>query len=522
MKIKNIIALIFLAQATMVQAQDIESIVVVGSVKRYEVPDPVIDLTLIEKLQPESVFNAGNIGGFSGFTERGTQVIHTTVYRNGMPVNDAGSGWYDFGHDFSTGNEYVTIVDGANSVLYGSGSLGGTVFINDMLHESMLVRMGNDQLMLSNTFDDLLNVSYIRANNGSVRTDNTEVDYYENLSGRTVFDIDKFTVSANLSAYRYDFDQCWTNQFLYTNDCQQDGLRGTITVRDDSNTFGYSFNRASFYSENDKTWNSNAHRFYFDKRERIVNNSNQYTILGITVNDEHYAGSNQTLVDVYGVINFKDRFSIGARANKSGLSTRVGFTKDLFYANAGTSFRNPTLYELHGDAFVLSNNSLKQEKAIGFDIGYGPLGFYRYEFSEGIDYDFSNNQFINTGKYTAQGVRFQDSFSIPYGVISIVLGYTDTTQPRAPKYKTRLDYNVFYSDYKLTASYSGMFDRGNEFTGEQLKDINTVDLAISKFIDSRSRLKVSFTIQDLLNKRFEFVPGYSAGGRNFFLTMQYN
>ena len=64
---------------------------------------------------------SGGYGAFMGYTDRGTQTVHTTIYRNGVPANDAGSGWYDFGHDFATGNEKVKIVNGPNSVLIWLG-----------------------------------------------------------------------------------------------------------------------------------------------------------------------------------------------------------------------------------------------------------------------------------------------------------------------------------------------------------------------------------------------------------------
>ena len=59
-----------------------------------------------------------------------------------MPANDAGNGWYDFSHDVITGTESVKVVNGPNSVLYGSGSLGGTVFITDQMKDMSVLRIG--------------------------------------------------------------------------------------------------------------------------------------------------------------------------------------------------------------------------------------------------------------------------------------------------------------------------------------------------------------------------------------------
>ena len=77
--------------ATYTYAQEIEEIVVMGTTMYETESNPSTDVLLLESLIPEST-QAGGYGGFSGYTERGTQTIHTSVFRNGVPANDAGSG----------------------------------------------------------------------------------------------------------------------------------------------------------------------------------------------------------------------------------------------------------------------------------------------------------------------------------------------------------------------------------------------------------------------------------------------
>jgi hypothetical protein len=107
---KNKIALaLSLCLTTAVYAQEIEEIVVVGTTTYEAESNPSTDVSLLETLIPEAT-QAGGYGSFSGYTERGTQTVHTSVYRNGVPANDAGSGWYDFGHDFATVYFMVQVV----------------------------------------------------------------------------------------------------------------------------------------------------------------------------------------------------------------------------------------------------------------------------------------------------------------------------------------------------------------------------------------------------------------------------
>ena len=140
-----VVVMMLMFVANKLQAQEIEEIVVIGATVYETESDPSTDVNILESIIPEAT-TAGGYGSFLGYTERGTQTIHTTIFRNGVPANDAGSGWYDFGHDFSTGNENVKIVNGPNSVLYGSGSLGGSIFITDDLKDGSIIRYG------SNTF----------------------------------------------------------------------------------------------------------------------------------------------------------------------------------------------------------------------------------------------------------------------------------------------------------------------------------------------------------------------------------
>ena len=92
---------------------------------------------------PVFTYNPGGYGGFIGFNERGAQTVHTSVIVNGIPANDPGASWYDFGHDFASG-QTVKVVTGANGVLYGSGSIAGTVLIQDTIERGATLR-GGDQ-----------------------------------------------------------------------------------------------------------------------------------------------------------------------------------------------------------------------------------------------------------------------------------------------------------------------------------------------------------------------------------------
>ena len=111
-------------------ASDVEEVIVVGSNTSIGYSDAEYDNSIIEALDPTRVYQPGGVGGFVGATTNGTDVKHTTVYRNGIPVNDPGSGWYDFGTEVPTFQTYK-IISGPNSTLYGSSSMAGTILMED-------------------------------------------------------------------------------------------------------------------------------------------------------------------------------------------------------------------------------------------------------------------------------------------------------------------------------------------------------------------------------------------------------
>jgi len=448
-----------LLTTSVVQAQQIEEIVVLGSVTDSITTDTQLDFSLIETISIDQPFTQGGMGGFAGFRERGAQTIHTTVYRNGMPVNDPSTGWYDFGHIIPTGQELVTVSHGANSTLYGSGSLGGTVFIEDNITPGYTVRAGTDSALLSGSVENF-NLSYAYGDNGSVMTTNNERDLYENFTARYKDE----HISLAITDYSYDYDDCWG-----TDDCEQKGTTGNLSFRNDNFTLGYSWNYLDFYADGEKTYRSKADNVYFDAR----NTYNDWTV-GVTYNNGEEA---------YALYQPFDELQLSARVIDGHAVARVGIQVDEFSMGIGSGYRRPTDYEMEGDAWVAANPLLDPEESIGIDIGYGNFSAFRYDFKEGINYDWELAQFVNTGSYSTQGLRYSNDW--------LTLGYTDSDQPYIAEYRAKIQYK--WASWTWT-------DLG----------VNTVDLThrINNWY---------FTLQDVFDNNYEIMPNYELGGRQFYV-----
>ena len=512
---KTIAMMLLTTIGTYTYAQEIEEIVVIGAVVYESESDPSVDINVLETIMPAATVSGG-YGSFMGYNERGTQTVHTTIFRNGVPANDAGSGWYDFGHDFATGNEKVKIVNGPNSVLYGSGSLGGAVFITDDLQDGSVIRAGSSTFV-SHTGNGV-NLSYFDADNDSVRTDNDEEDSYNNITLKGQKEFGDWKVNVSGTTYEYDYDNCYTASFSQTNDCVQSGNKGTVSVRNDNYTFGYTFNDAEYETQGVQTYKSDAERAYVDTRHQVGN-----TLLGATVEHEKYSDFDQSQTSIYSLTSF-DSVDIGLRLSEDAFVYRLGFESGDWFASYGTSYRNPTLYELNGDSWTAPNPTLDPEEAVGYEIGYKKFTMFKYKFSEGIDYSFSDYKFVNTGSYDTQGVRYGTSYQIERlntTTLGLMLGYTDSDQPRIAKYKVIVSSTTDMNDFTISFRYTGLFDRepGAYDGTEMLDDVSSLDYKIDKSLSPNYLL--SFTIRDILDKEFELVPNYSAGGLEYFITLQY-
>lgn len=528
-RIVPLVALAFLLNSNVYADDLIEEIVVVGATVIESKPNANEDFGLVETIMPAMAYTSGGFGGFSGYNERGAQTEHTTIFRNGVPVNDAGSGWYDFGHDIVTGQEALKIVSGPNSVLYGSGSLGGSVFITDDLQDGYVSRIGSNHTLV-NASKGGVGITYFDVSNGSVRTDNDESDNYVNKTARLDQTIGGFDVNVNYTDYDYDYDNCYTASFSQSNDCTQVGNKVAVSIRNDNITLGYNKNNADYFTGNDVTYDSEAERFYLDvKNTYLIGTPAAELIVGMTGDQETYMDNEQTNVSGYASINFADQFGLGVRVSEDAFVYRVGYSKELLSMNFATSYRNPTLYQLNGDIWVDGNSTLEAEESMGLELGVGAFIIYRYEFEEGIQYQsgytddegtYNNATYLNSGAYSTQGIRFMDMYSVPYGGLSVMVGYTDSDQPRVPEFKTQLSYFATFGNINFKTIYSGMFERApGPYDGPSLDNLSTLDVVFSRQFEKAT---VSFTVRDVLDNEFEMTPGYGAGGRKYFLTISSN
>jgi hypothetical protein len=595
-------------------------------------------------IMPAFTWNAGGYGGFVGYSERGAQTSHTSVYVNGIPANDPGASWYDFGHDFASG-QTVKVISGPNGVVYGSGSMAGTVLIQDTIEKGITLRMEDEIKFARVAPIEQLEFSMVSDGMDSVRNDNEEEDNYENKTIRFNVDAGDFTLVGKFTEYEYDYDNCYGYSWNQTNDCLQDGQRYNIAIRNDYITIGRNYNTAEYFTELDPTYTNESYRDYLrignqmdlsnnlniafgiDLEKQIYNTSSWQNVEGTEVVERYntipgsYYGDDDTLqeyplwdgtiqpdlnnpfevLDGNGVytltqtdLKYSDEnggiyfqanadfilsYNFGIRlGNDDQNALRLGISKGNWFFNLGNSFRKANLYEKFGDGFVQGNEELEPEKGVGYELGYGVLSVFMYEFEEAIEYipgyytdnitttfeldedasvntdgtfggcvldrDFEAPQgsslvgckyyqaednnpvytmptYSNTGEYKTQGFRYANNF----GPIGLMLKYTDTDQTRIPKYMAVLNVNQSIKGVDVRLKYAvnlerkpGAYDvlaEGEEY----LEDLKKLNLYITKGFTNG--LTLSLKIENLTDEVVEVVPFYNNKGKEVYLTLGY-
>lgn len=521
-KINKVIIATSMLLATSALAEEIEEIVVYGQDVQIVETNQLTSTTIFQDVLTEYTWSAGGWGANIPMRERGAQTVHTSVYRNGVPSNNPGSGWYDFGHDITSG-ESVKVISGVNGVLYGSGSIAGTVLVKDTISTGATARYGsNNHSYLSVAPTDWIQVTDFSAEQFA-RNDNDEVDTYENQSVKVIKDIGKFEVSVNNTNYKYDYDNCYTASWSQSNDCLQDGEKTTITIRNEYITVGRMEEKAEYFTEGVSSFLNESSRNYFRLNDTIQFGDSFEIIYGVDGDEEKYNTHEDSNYGAFLSFDTKSSlfdYNFGIRlGNDDQNALRFGVEKDQFFANVGTSFRKPNLYELNGDSWVIANPDLKAEEGIGYEAGYGGLSLFLYDFKESIEY--ADSTYYNGGEYKTKGVRFINSF----GPFEVELKYNDSDKSRVPEYVTTLQWAETINGVEYRVKYAGQYDRkpgpydylpeGQEF----LDDLKKLDLFATKRINDN--LTMSVRAENITDEEAEVLPSYSNKGREFYLSLQY-
>ena len=70
--------------------------------------------------------------------------------------------------------------------------------------------------------------------------------------------------------------------------------------------------------------------------------------------------------------------------------------------------------------------------------------------------------------------------------------------------------------YTKPSPYVGEFERGTDYAGRPIDNVSTLDLTLGYYLGVRYR--VGLQVRDVFNRKFEILPEYAAGGREFLIS----
>ena len=365
-------------------------------------------------------FQSGGYGTVSGIQLRGQPKRYTTVYIDGVKVSDPSSPSNDYSfNNLMTGSfDRIEVLKGAQSSLYGSGALAGTVQLfskkgreghnNDVSISSGSFNTKKVDLSFDgkdNNYDYFVGYTNFSTAGESAMRDNSEKDGYRNDSltmnygyninesfrlENYLYHNDSFLEYDSVNKSRTDANDAsddqatsYTGRLIHTNG----NFKNTISYNNTyilRNTTGYDLKKTNYYGYRDAI--NFISEYNFDLDNRIIfglDNEFDKAELYNYYTSSSYAESDEAIYSQYFDLQLRPRentyttfglrrdYHTTAEDYYTGRAT-VAYKLDnntKLRANLGTSVRFPSLNSLnHGNSLVVKEN-LKAETGKSIDIG---------------------------------------------------------------------------------------------------------------------------------------------------------
>lgn len=359
-------------------------------------------------------FKENGFGMVSSPSFRGTNASHTATIWNGININSQLNGQTDFNALNANVFDEVVVRTGGGSIKYGSGAIGGTVHLNNVL--SYRDHFDNQAITSFGSFNTIrtaYKMSYGEedfAANFSIAFNDSDNDYRYLGTSRTNENGSFHNISPNVAlSYRLNESSELSGYATYFNG--ERFLSGTIAASSNDKYFDESSRNLIVYNYKKNQWNTaikaavlyerykyfddaDADTFSFGKAITFLSNADiEYKVnnkLSIqSVSEFTQVNGNGTSIEDEGRNQFSNAFIFSHKpSSKFGyqLKIRKDFNSDFespfIYAlgtaydvsekyrlrlNASKNFRIPTFNDLFWDG--LGNPDLKPETSYQIEIG---------------------------------------------------------------------------------------------------------------------------------------------------------
>lgn len=515
-------------------------------------------------------FSENSPGGTQSVFFRGANSNHILVLLDGIVINDPSdpSARFDFSQIDLSAIESVEVYKGATSSLYGSGAIGGVIYLHSTDTKS---KQGDFYL------DDLMTWKYAVTASDSIGKDRRfRISYsHEDKSqlstkgGRSKsLEADPYK-KQNLSVgYKHQFG---ASELLYHFRKMKNQQETDSSTAQDEEDFVFNENdlhqikwshkkyaigvqskkteRQSFYNSKLSDFNAKENSIFIEAGQDYRSLQWQWRVEAKELSGRFEAGKESRSREEYGVAaqvkTRRDAFTLtsGVRADsfsvRSGtlVTGNLGLEKQskawLTGFNLKSSFRYPSLYELYSSTF--GNQDLQAEKAKELEIYLkldGPdtmsealLSLYKRDVDQLIDLDASYTRpYENIGKASIEGLELR--FKRDWTSFKTFLSFAFLTakdlnsgkrllsrpdQIHSLRFEKALGRDQLHLDWIYY---------GTRLSYGQVEN-DSYDLAsVAYLMQLKKNQKLGIKVENLFNRSYEEVSGYTTKGRSFSLSYQ--
>lgn len=523
-----------------------------------------------------NVVRSGARGQITSVFTRGTDSDQTGLSLNGVSIIDSSTpnSAIDLGIHSLVGIGSIEVMRGPQSVMYGSGSIGGNINLNSTptLGSSISQTFGSNGLSITNlTIGEVvgdrtivnLELEKESRDGPSALVAGTEDDPFEStgfaLSQETELDngFVFFTgIIQNKNDISYDGT---TGEEEYTGDVTFQNLQTSLT----SDNTRIVLNRAIHdrqYTEPYAASQWAPAGLRTAEYDSVVNTAQaEHTMNVLPSLDLTFGGEikdsegkfvsaygdrlNATRLErgVYGTLSYsinQDVLVTGSvRLDDSddfGMhdSTRIGIGAYGFRASYSNGYRLPSLYEMHGQgAWVSGNPNLNPETSQSIEIGYGndmfDISAYRIMTNNTINADYANGTYINSdGEEESYGAELVTNHTLGMLTINNVIGYNRSFDAdgeqrlRRPEWMHTLKVSTEVGETNVygTMNYFGAHTDYNWPNAIDVDAVRTFNIGANRDFGN---VRVSARVDNITDVKYERPFGYGQDGRVFSLTGTY-
>lgn len=538
---------------------------------------------LLSKQSFVTTKTSGAIGGESSIFIRGTESRHTIILIDGVRVHDPTSvdRTMNLSMIKNTDIERVEILRGSQSALYGSDAIGGVVnIITKKGKRKQKVKLQGGyakQIESTNSFsigenEFNLNAHYFESDFLSAAADETEKDLHVHKGFHISHRINHDKIKARTSLKYFDA-HLDTDRFDFTKNKPVDD-RGSFS-KDGQVQINHQLD-INLQEQRDMSFNISASKYKRKNKYYSVTDYERDFYEGDSIQTE--IKMNETLLDgniIYGFFQLNDSyhddsvsretqvinemfynhyqeienyiFSYGGRLTsntqfgdhlvyKASLERNFLEKQLKFGGSLSTAYKAPSIYQQFAPETAYGKNgnkNLAPEKSKNIEVFteynctnfMSRMTYYNMEISDLIEHTGANG-YVNSSTLFTKGFELENTFftseNLSLSLNGFYYHYDKSNGSKVLRRPTRSYSSKF--TYKANDKHRVMLnllwnDERFDMQGSEVVKLSSYELIDLSYQFSRENFTLLASVNNLLDREYQLVKGYSTMGRNFSINI---